>query len=61
MHLFPFLCIGMTCATLRELLCTPFNMHLLNTADKNGAKTVLAIFRNFVGVSSTFKALPIFK
>ena len=36
-------------------------MHLLNTTDKNGAKTVLAIFRNLFGMSSTFKALPIFK
>ena len=39
----PFLCIGITWATLKELEYTPFTMHLLNTTDKNGAKIVLAI------------------
>jgi len=62
MHFYlPFLCTGITWATLRELGYTPFTMHLSNTTDKNGAKTVSAIFRDLVGISSTFKALPIFK
>ena len=56
-----FLSTGITWDTLRELRYTPFTMHLLNTTDKDGAKAVLAIFRNLGGISSTFKALPIFK
>jgi len=46
---------------LKRIGIHTFSMDLLNTTDKNGVKTVLAIFRNLVGILSTFRALPLFK